>query len=54
MDALFGLPRKKSAGTSYRDPLHGELFFFKQPPIDQYVEEMALPRKITSSITVSY
>ena len=21
MDALFGLPRKKSAGTSYRDPL---------------------------------
>lgn len=25
MDALFGLPRKKSAGNSYRDALHGDL-----------------------------
>ena len=30
MDALFGLPRKKSAGESYRSSLHGELFFIEQ------------------------
>ena len=39
MDALFGLPRKKSAGISYRDPLHNELFFCKQSSVDQFVEE---------------
>ena len=37
MDALFGLPRKKSAGRSYRDPLHGDLFFGNQASIDEYV-----------------
>lgn len=39
MDALFGLPRKKSAGISYRDPLHGELFFCSQPEVDQFVAD---------------
>ena len=39
MDALFGLPRKKSAGRSYRDPLHSNLFFSDQSEIDQYVAE---------------
>lgn len=27
VDALFGLPRKKAAGVSHREPLHGHLFF---------------------------
>ena len=36
MDALFGLPRKKAAGESYRDALHGQLFFFDA---DAYVKE---------------
>ena len=30
MDALFGLPRKKAAGKSQRDALHGHLFFGDQ------------------------
>ena len=37
MDALFGLPRKKSAGVSYRDPLMGELFCFDQTEVDQFI-----------------
>lgn len=39
MDALFGLPRKKSAGVSYRDPLHDNLFFYSQSDIDQFVAD---------------
>ena len=37
MDALFGLPRKKSAGQSHRDPLHGHIFFKDQPSVDEHV-----------------
>lgn len=37
MDALFGLPRKKSAGVSHREPLHHNLFFQPQLEVDQYV-----------------
>ena len=39
MDALFGLPRKKLAGISYQDPLHGDLFFCDQLAVDQFVAE---------------
>lgn len=53
MDALFGLPRKRSAGVSYRDPLHRELFFCKQPPVDLFVEESAMSRKPIASGNVS-
>lgn len=37
MDALFGLPRKKSAGKSVRTPLTGDLFFEDQAAVDEYV-----------------
>ena len=37
MDALFGLPRKKSAGVSHRGPLLGELFFLDQSEVDQFI-----------------
>ena len=37
MDALFGLPRKKSAGVSYRDPVNGHLLFYNQAIVDEYV-----------------
>lgn len=37
MDALFGLPRKKSAGSSYRGALHGALFFCDQSSVDEFV-----------------
>ena len=36
MDAIFGLPRKKSAGRSFRPPLHGMLFFENQDEVDQF------------------
>ena len=50
MDALFGLPRKKSAGTSYHDPLHGNLFFSDQSAVDQFVAESQQP-KPTSNVS---
>ena len=37
MDALFGLPRKKAAGKSFRDPLHRSLFFGDQCTVDEHV-----------------
>ena len=37
MDGLFGLPRKKSAGTSFRSALHGHLFFGQQEKVDEHV-----------------
>ena len=39
MDALFGLCRKKSAGSSIREPLNGTLFFLKQDDVDKFVSE---------------
>ena len=39
MDALYGLPRKKAAGVSYREPLHRDLFFNNQSAVDQFVVE---------------
>lgn len=50
MDALFGLPRKKSAGTSYQEPLLGSLFFGDQSAVDQFVAESS---KIKSDSSVS-
>ena len=35
LDGLFGLPRKKSAGESFRPPLHGSLFFCDQSDVDE-------------------
>ena len=37
MDALFGLPRKRSAGCSFRGALNGELFFCDQSAVDEFV-----------------
>ena len=39
IDGLFGLPRKKSAGKSYRNAVHGGLFFCNQSNVDQFVNE---------------
>ena len=39
MDALFGLPRKKSAGVSHRDPLLKDVFFYDQLEVDRFVSE---------------
>ena len=53
MDALFGLPRKKSAGTSYQDPLHGNLFFCNQSAVDQFVTDNQQP-KPTSNVSTFF
>jgi len=37
MDVLFGLPRKKSAGQSHKDPLYGHIFFKDQHSVDEHV-----------------
>lgn len=39
MDGLFGLPRKMSAGVSYKDPLLGSLFFGGQSSVNQFAAE---------------
>lgn len=39
MDGLFGLPRKKSAGRSHREPLHGHLWFSNQTEVDEFVAQ---------------
>ena len=44
-DALFGLPRKKAAGNSFRPPLHGSLMFGDQSNVDEFVATR--PRKVT-------
>ena len=41
MDALFGLPRKKAAGQSVREPIHGHLFFGDQASVDEFVSASA-------------
>jgi len=46
MDALFGLPRKKSAGKSVRELVHGHLFFKEQQSVDEFVE--SAPSRRTS------
>lgn len=50
MDALFGLPRKKSSGTSCRDALHGEAMFLNQSDIDEFAATMALPKIKASGV----
>ena len=52
MDALFGLPpRKKSAGSSVRDPLHGDVFFGDQVAVDEHVSSYQLHGKQTQKVS---
>lgn len=53
MDALFGLPRKKAAGVSHRDPLHGEIFFCEQSLVDQFVEDSSRTKGAASNVVSS-
>ena len=58
MDALFGLPQKKSAGKSHRPPLYDSLFFKDQSSVDEYVSNSSeireLHRVCLSLINASY
>ena len=46
IDGLFGLPRNKSAGTSYRNAVHGGLFFCDQSNVDQFVKESSAVKSV--------
>lgn len=46
MDALFGLPRKKMAGVSYREPLYADLLFCEQSVVDQFVARSEPVKKV--------
>lgn len=50
MDALFGLPRKKSSGQSHREALHGNVFFKSQSSVDEHVAN-ASQRKSSDKVT---
>jgi len=39
MDGHFGLPRKKAAGKSYREPLLNDIFFKDQSLVDQFLAD---------------
>ena len=39
MDALFGLPRKKSADISYSEPLNENLYFLFQVEVNKFVNQ---------------
>lgn len=43
-DALFGLPRKAAAGSSFREPHHGHLMFGDQSAVDEFVATSPQPR----------
>lgn len=49
MDALFGLPRKKSAGKSHRDPLFESLYFLQQSNIDEFINKQTSEPNINVS-----
>ena len=50
MDAVFGLPRKKSAGLSYRDPVNGRLLFYNQATVDEYVSTYQTSKQIQQEV----
>ena len=53
MDALFGLPRKHSAGYSC-EALHGSLYFLDQSSVDEFVNHPGEdPTGWASAINVS-
>ena len=42
LDALFGLCRKKSSGTSHRPPLFSSIFFEDQDSVDAHVTSYSI------------
>ena len=54
IDAIFGLPRKKSAGESVQAPLHGDLFFHDQAVVDEYVESLSKHKLTSHQVYASY
>ncbi len=51
-DALFGLPRKKAAGISHKDALHGSVFFGDQNEVDEYVASYNTTSKKVTKVSI--
>ena len=49
IDALFGLPGKKAAGQSVREPIHGHLFFGDQTSVDEFVSAATYAKQSKST-----
>ena len=47
---MFGLPRRKGAGKSHRDALHGSLWFLDQDKVDQFVNLAKKPNSNKSDV----
>ena len=54
MDALFGLPRKKSAGVSHRDPLLKDVFFYDQLEVDRFVSAVFTTARMRFALLMSF
>ncbi len=52
MDALFGLPRKKLAGVSFRSPLCGDLVFLDQTGVDEFVMDYSRPQHLNTVMSI--
>ena len=52
MDAIFGLPRKKSAGSSVRGLLHGHIYFYDQTVVDEFVEHSSFKSEKVSNLFI--
>ena len=50
LDGLFGLPRKKSAGVSYRPAVQGALFFCNQEAVDEFVAEASVGKQVAQVV----
>ena len=49
--SMDGLPRKKAAGQSFRDAIHGHLLFENQASVDEFVSASA-PFKHSETLKV--
>ena len=50
MDALFGLCRKKSSGTSVRPPLFNSTFFKDQDNVDEHVAGYSVSDRVIDKV----
>lgn len=52
IDALFGLPRKHSAGSSSREALHGSLYFLDQSSVDEFVNSTTVEKDVVPQVQI--
>lgn len=51
MDGIFGLCRKKSAGTSFRPPLFSGIYFEDQQQVDYFVSNYSSSDQILDKVS---